>query len=147
MRIVVQRVSEAQVVVAGEVVGKIGKGALVFLAVHKDDDPEKIPWLAQKLVHLRMFHDAQNKMNLSLLDLKAEALIVSQFTLYANCLGGRRPDFFDSAMPDIARPIYDKFVEEVRKLLGHVETGEFGAYMQVSLVNDGPVTFIIDAKS
>ena len=147
MRIVIQRVSEAQVVVANEVVGKIGKGALVFFAVHKDDDPGKILWLAQKLIHLRMFPDTQNKMNLSLLDLKGEALIVSQFTLYGNCLGGRRPDFIDAAPPDIARPIYEKFVEEVLKHLSRVETGQFGAYMQVSLVNDGPITFIIDTKS
>jgi D-aminoacyl-tRNA deacylase len=144
MRMVVQRVKEAKVAVDGKVVGHIGKGVLVFFAVHKDDAPEGTLWLAQKLIHLRIFPDAQGKMNLSLQDLKGSALIVSQFTLYGNCLEGRRPDFIESAPPLKAEPIYKKFIEEVRRDIAHVETGVFGAEMQVNLINDGPVTFIID---
>lgn len=147
MRIVIQRVAKASVSVEGKHVASIGKGALVFFAVHKDDTPDKTLWLAQKLIHLRFFEDDQHKMNFSLHDIKAEVLIVSQFTLYGSCLEGRRPDFIESAPPQIARPIYDKFVAEVNKDHGRVQTGVFGANMQVDLTNDGPVTFIIDTKA
>lgn len=146
MRIVVQRVKEASVKVDGQVVGKIGKGVLALFAVHKEDKPDRTLWLAQKLLHLRMFSDAAGKMNLSVQEAKGEVLVVPQFTLYGNCIEGRRPDFFESAPPDIAKPIYEKFVSEVKHDLGTVQTGVFGAYMEVSLVNDGPVTFIIDSK-
>ncbi len=146
MRIVIQRVAQASVTVDGKVVGAIQKGALVLLGVHKNDDFSKIPWLAQKLIHLRMFHNAEGKMDHSLLDLKADVLIISQFTLYGNCAQGRRPDFFDAAPPALALPIYEQFIAEVRKHIGHVATGIFGADMQVSLVNDGPVTLIIDTQ-
>jgi len=144
MRIVVQRVKEASVKVNGEVVGKIGKGVLVFFAVHKTDSPDKTVWLAQKLVHLRMFCDPQGKMNLPIQEVKGEVLVVPQFTLYGNCIEGRRPDFFESATPDVAKPIYEKFVQEIKHDLGAVQTGIFGADMEVALINDGPVTFIID---
>jgi D-tyrosyl-tRNA(Tyr) deacylase len=146
MRIVVQRVKEAQVKVEGQVVGKIGKGVLVFFAVHKEDTPEKTKWLAQKLIHLRLFPDEHDKMNLSLEDVHGEVLIVSQFTLYGNCIEGRRPDFIEAAPPAIARPIYEKFIDDVKKHIPKVETGVFGAYMEVSLINDGPITFLIDTK-
>lgn len=144
MRVVVQRVKEARVLVEGKIVGSIGKGILVFFAVHKNDTPDKTLWFAQKLINLRIFSDAEGKMNISLLDVKGSALIISQFTLYGNCLESRRPDFLESARPDTAQPIYNKFVEEVKKEIPTVQTGIFGADMEVSLINDGPVTFIID---
>jgi len=144
MRIVIQRVSEAKVTVEEKICGKIGKGLLVLLGLHKNDKPEQTIWLVNKLVNLRIFQDENAKMNLSLKDIKGEALIVSQFTLYGNCTNGRRPDFIDTAPPDIAERIYEKFVKEVEKELGSVQTGKFGAYMEVSLVNDGPVTFILE---
>jgi D-tyrosyl-tRNA(Tyr) deacylase len=145
MRIVIQRVSQASVAVDGKQVAAIGKGALVFFAVHKNDTPDKTLWLAQKLVHLRMFEDEHKKMNLSLHDIKGEILIVSQFTLYGSCLEGRRPAFVESAPASLAEPIYNQFVEQVSHDHGKVQTGVFKACMQVSLTNDGPVTFIIDA--
>jgi D-aminoacyl-tRNA deacylase len=147
VRIVIQRVKEASVTADDQVIGAIGKGALVFFAVQKGDSSVKTLWLAQKLTHLRMFSDHEGKMNLSLKDIKGEVLIVSQFTLYGNCIEGRRPDFIEAASPDVARPIYEKFVQEVKKDIEKVQTGRFGAYMEISLINDGPVTFIIDTKS
>ncbi|HNA61796.1 MAG TPA: D-aminoacyl-tRNA deacylase [Rhabdochlamydiaceae bacterium] len=143
MRLVIQRVLKASVCVEGQVVGEIGLGALVFFGVHKDDSPEKIDWLVQKLIHLRFFSDSAGKMNLSLLDTKGQVLIVSQFTLYADCREGRRPDFGLTAPSAIAKPMYDQFVAETKKHLA-VETGVFGAAMEVSLINDGPVTLILD---
>ncbi len=144
MRIVIQRVSEASVDVEGKTVGKIGKGALVLFAVHKNDEASKTLWLAQKLLHLRMFSDEEDKMNLSLLEVKGEVLIVSQFTLYGSCTEGRRPDFTESAPAALAEPLYEQFVSDVKRHLPAVKTGVFGAYMHVKLTNDGPVTFIID---
>ena len=146
MRIVIQRVESAKVEVDGKTVGSIGKGALVLFGVHKDDAPAQTLWLANKLVNLRMFADALDKMNLSLLDIKGEVLIVSQFTLYGNCSEGRRPEFTASAPPALANSLYEKFILEVRQQNLNVQTGVFGARMKVSLVNDGPVTFILDAK-
>jgi D-tyrosyl-tRNA(Tyr) deacylase len=146
MRIVVQRVLKASVTVEGSVIGEIEKGALVLLGIHKDDAPEQTPWLVNKLSNLRMFKDADDKMNLSLLDIGGSVLVVSQFTLYANCESGRRPDFIDAAHPSKAKDLYDKFIGELRRDIPSVATGSFGADMQVSLVNDGPVTFVIDAK-
>ncbi len=144
MRLLIQRVSQAEVTVQSEVVGSIGKGLLVFLGIHKNDDESKIPFLVQKLVHLRIFSDAAGKMNLSLLDMQGEVLLVSQFTLYGNCMEGRRPDFFSAAPPDRAKELYEVFIEQVKKEAGKVATGVFGAEMQVHLVNDGPVTFIVE---
>ncbi len=144
MRIVIQRVSEASVDVEGKTVGSIGRGSLVFFGAHRDDQASQIPWLASKLVNLRIFSDAQDKMNLSLLDIQGSLLIVSQFTLYGNCREGRRPSLFDAAPPDQARSLYEEFVAEVKKSVP-VQTGIFGAMMQVKLINDGPVTFLIDA--
>lgn len=146
MRIIVQRVIEASVTVDGSIIGKIGRGALVLLGIHKDDFSTQASWLASKLVNLRMFSDAEQKMNLSLLDIQGSVLIISQFTLYGNCQSGRRPDFFDAAQPAKAKELYKRFIEEVRKELPSIATGSFGADMKVSLINDGPVTFVIDAK-
>jgi D-aminoacyl-tRNA deacylase len=143
---VIQKVVNAKVEVDEKTVGSIGKGALVLFGVHKDDQPAQTLWLANKLVNLRMFADAQDKMNLSLLDIQGEALIVSQFTLYGNCSEGRRPEFTASAPPDKASSLYEKFIAEVRQQNIKVETGIFAARMMVSLINDGPVTFILDAK-
>ncbi|MEC7839927.1 MAG: D-aminoacyl-tRNA deacylase [Chlamydiota bacterium] len=147
MRILIQRVKEAKVHVDGEVVGQIDQGILVFLGVHKDDKPADTEWLVKKLVGLRIFEDEQGKMNRNVQDIKGEILVVSQFTLYGNCMNGRRPDFISSMRGDAAEKIYDKFAAEVKQVLGRVETGQFGAMMQVELTNDGPVTFLIDGKT
>ncbi len=146
MRIVIQRVSNAKVEVDTQTVGAIGKGAVILFGVHKEDLPKQTAWLANKLVHLRMFADVQDKMNLSLLDIQGEVLIISQFTLYGNCSEGRRPELTASAPPEMARTLYEKFIHEVAQHKLKVATGVFGARMQVSLINDGPVTFILDAK-
>jgi len=146
MRILIQRVKQAQVDVEGKTVGSIGRGALVFLGVTQGDTADKSEWLASKLIHLRMFEDDQEKMNRSLLDIQGEILIVSQFTLYGDCSEGRRPSFTKAAPPAEAELLYHHFVREVKKSLLPVETGVFRAYMQVSLLNDGPVTFLIDSK-
>lgn len=144
MRLLIQRVKEAKVCVEGKVIGAIGKGLLVFVGVHKKDVPESTKWLVNKLVNLRIFEDKANKMNLSVKDVDGEILVVSQFTLYGNCTNGRRPDFIESAAGPVALQIYEKFVNEIKEEMGKVQTGEFAAHMQVSLVNDGPVTLIID---
>ncbi|MEM1282507.1 MAG: D-aminoacyl-tRNA deacylase [Chlamydiota bacterium] len=144
MRILIQRVKEAYVDVDGQVVGKIGKGVLVFLGLHKDDTESSIPWLVNKLVGLRVFEDEQGKMNLSVKDIGGEVLVVSQFTLYGNCMNGRRPDFISTMRGEDAEQLYDRFVKEVQDIMGSVQSGQFGANMQVHLVNDGPVTFMIE---
>jgi len=144
MRMVIQRVKEAVVRVDGKLVGQIKKGALVLFAVQKTDIPAYTGWMAQKLLSLRYFSDTQGKMNLSLQDTQGGLLIVSQFTLYANCNEGRRPGFEAAAPGAVAQMMYNKFVEEIRQEIQEVQTGVFGANMEVSLVNDGPVTFIVD---
>jgi len=146
MRLVIQRVACAKVEIDGNIVGSIGKGVLVLFGAHKEDTPSQTLWLANKLVNLRLFADPQDKMNLSLLDVQGQALIVSQFTLYGNCAEGRRPEFTASAPSDVAKALYEKFIAEVRDQQIKVETGVFGARMMVSLVNDGPVTLLLDAK-
>ena len=145
MRLVIQRVKQASVEVSGEVCGNIQKGLLVLVGIHKDDQLEDTHWLVNKLIHLRIFEDAQGKMNLNLEDAQGEILIVSQFTLYANCQAGRRPDFLEAAKGAEAKAIYEKFVGEVKEQLGKVQTGIFGAAMEISLCNEGPVTLIIDS--
>ena len=147
MRLLIQRVKQAQVDVEGKAIGSIGAGALVFLGITHTDAPAQSSYLASKLLNLRMFHDAEQKMNLSLLDTRGSILIVSQFTLYADCSEGRRPSFTPAAPPSLAEPLYNHFIAEVRKSNLPVATGSFGANMQVSLLNDGPVTFLIDSKS
>lgn len=144
MRLLIQRVQSARVDVEGTCVGRIERGALAFFAVHQKDTPSQVTLLANKLIHLRIFPDPDDKMNLSLLDIKGSILVVSQFTLYADCSQGRRPSFINSAPPHLARSFYDSFLLEVKKSGLNVEAGIFGAHMQVHLINDGPATFLID---
>ena len=146
MRAVVQRVRQARVVVGEEVVGDIGPGLLVLLGVTHTDTPEQAHWLAEKVVGLRIFNDADGKMNLGLTDVGGGVLVVSQFTLYGDCQKGRRPSFVDAAPPEIAVPRYEDFVNGVRVLGVTTATGRFGAMMRVELVNDGPVTLIVESK-
>ncbi|MFY9213220.1 MAG: D-aminoacyl-tRNA deacylase [Tissierellaceae bacterium] len=146
MRVVVQRVKEASVTVEGEVVGKIGKGLLVLLGVGKEDEAKDLDYLVDKVVGLRIFQDENDKMNLSLMDIGGELLVVSQFTLYGDVRKGKRPSFTDSAHPEIGERLYEEFVVRARDKGLRVETGVFGAHMDVSLVNDGPVTIMIDSK-
>jgi D-aminoacyl-tRNA deacylase len=145
MRAVVQRVQSARVLAAGEVVGAIGQGLLVLLGVAPTDTPAQVQWLADKVVGLRIFADADGKMNRAIADIGGGVLVVSQFTLYGDCRKGRRPSFVGAAAPEIAEPLYEAFLNGVRALGIPVAAGRFGAMMQVELVNDGPVTLIIDA--
>jgi D-aminoacyl-tRNA deacylase len=144
MRALIQRVAHASVSVEGEVVGKIGSGLLIFLAIHPSDTSQELLWMTEKIANLRLFRDAHEKMNLSLIDTKGAALVVSQFTLYSDCTRGRRPDFLQSAPPDIAEPLYNQFIAQMRTYIDRVESGSFGKNMQVELLNDGPVTFLIE---
>ncbi len=144
MRAVVQRVSSASVTVDGAVTGAIDGGVLVLLGVTHDDGPAQIEWLANKVANLRIFEDDAGKMNRSLLDAGLDALVVSQFTLYGDCKKGRRPSFIQAARPEVAAPLYDAFCEALRKQGIGVQTGVFQATMAVSLVNDGPVTLVLD---
>lgn len=144
MKILIQRVSQASVEVEEAVVGSIGFGVLVLVGITHKDTAAQAAWLANKLVNLRIFEDAQGKINHSLIDKQGAALIISQFTLYADCNEGTRPSFTQSAPPEIAKPLYELFADEVRKLGVSVATGIFGAYMKVSLVNDGPVTIMLE---
>jgi D-tyrosyl-tRNA(Tyr) deacylase len=144
MRACIQRVSEASVTVAGEVTGKIGRGLLVLLGVGPQDGAVEVEWLAEKLVHLRIFEDEAGKMNLSLVETGGAMLVVSQFTLFGDARKGRRPSFTDAAPPELAERLYGEFVARIRRLGIDVETGVFRAHMDVALVNDGPVTLWID---
>lgn len=145
MRIVLQRVSRASVTIDGEVVGRVGRGFLLLVGFREGDDEETLRWMAEKVVGLRLFNDEAGKMNLGLEDVGGGLLVVSQFTLYGDTRRGRRPSFIEAASPEIAIPLYERFVEILREILpGRVETGEFGAMMDVELVNDGPVTLILE---
>lgn len=146
MRAVVQRVTSARVTVDGEVVGRIARGFLVLLGVAHDDEQADVVYTAQKLVGLRVFEDDDGKMNRSLTEVGGAMLIVSQFTLYGDCRTGRRPSFIEAAPPEKADSLYRQVVAEVRGQGIHVETGKFQAMMQVELVNDGPVTLLIDSR-
>ncbi|MHC5061920.1 MAG: D-aminoacyl-tRNA deacylase [Planctomycetota bacterium] len=146
MRAVVQRVKEAKVEVAGSIVGKTGKGLLVYLGVGKDDSEKDIEFIADKLVNLRIFADENKKMNLSILDVQGQILLVSQFTLYGDCRKGRRPGFDLAGEPEKAERLYEKTIEAVRRKGVPVETGVFAAHMNVTSINDGPVTFLLDSK-
>jgi len=146
MRAVVQRVSRARVLVGEEVVGEIGRGLVILLGVARSDTAEQATWLADKVVSLRIFQDAQENMNLGLGDVGGAVLVVSQFTLYGDCRKGRRPSFVDAAPPEIAVPLYEAFVNAIKANGIPTATGSFGAMMQVELVNDGPVTLIVDSK-
>ena len=145
MRAVVQRVSQCGVEVDGEVVGSIGPGILVLLGVAKGDEPSAAEYLAGKVANLRIFEDDNGKMNRSLMDIQGEMLVVSQFTLLGDCRKGRRPSFIQAARPDKADRLYQQFVESVRKKGLHVETGQFQAMMAVKLINDGPVTLVLES--
>jgi D-tyrosyl-tRNA(Tyr) deacylase len=148
MRAVIQRVSSASVRVEGQVVGSIGAGLLVLVGKEEADSSEDVDWLAQKLVALRLFADETGPMNASLLQSGGQVLVVSQFTLFASTKKGTRPSWHRAARPDIARPLYEALIIRLSALLGRpVESGRFGAMMEVSLVNDGPVTLIIDTKT
>ncbi|NLO71118.1 MAG: D-tyrosyl-tRNA(Tyr) deacylase [Porphyromonadaceae bacterium] len=148
MRILIQRVSRASVSILGEIFSEIGAGLLVFLGVEHADNEKDIEYLAQKLVNLRIFPDENGVMNLSVLDVKGEVLVVSQFTLHARTRKGNRPSYIDAAKPETSIPLYEKFCVEVEKLLNKpVRSGEFGADMQVELINDGPVTIWMDSKN
>ena len=145
MKLVVQRVKKANVVVNNEVIGEIGQGYMVLLGVAPEDTKQTADFLVQKLVKLRVFEDENNKMNLSIMDVKGELLIISQFTLYADCTQGNRPSFVNAAKPELANELYEYFIEECKKQnIKKVATGKFGADMQVTLQNDGPVTIILE---
>lgn len=146
MRAVVQRVTDARVEVAGKVVGEIGAGVLVLLGVAREDTSTDADYLADKTVNLRVFDDDEGKMNRSLLETAGAMLVVSQFTLYGDVRRGRRPSYSDAAEPEKANQLYEYFVERVRSFGVKVETGVFQAMMKVSLVNDGPVTLLLDSK-
>lgn len=146
LRAVVQRVSRAEVRVGDEKTGKIGQGLCVLLGVHREDQPDDIQWMAEKLVNLRIFEDDSGKMNLSLVDIGGDVLVVSQFTLYGDCRKGRRPSFVDAADPDKARAFYKEFIDRVRSMGVHAEEGVFQAMMDVELTNQGPVTLVVDSR-
>ena len=146
MKLLVQRVSSAQVDVDSKTVGKINNGFLVLIGVTHTDTKEIADYLVKKLCNLRVFKDENSKMNLSIKDVDGELLIVSQFTLYADCQHGNRPSFVNSAKPDMANELYEYFVERCRREVKNVETGIFGADMKVSLLNDGPVTIMLEKE-
>ncbi|MCX8089402.1 MAG: D-aminoacyl-tRNA deacylase [Verrucomicrobiae bacterium] len=147
MRAVIQRVSDARVSIGGALKAAIGPGLLVLLAVEETDSEEDIAWLSGKIVRLRIFDDAEGVMNRSVLEVGGDILVVSQFTLYASTRKGNRPSWSRAARPEVAVPLYEKFVARLSEALGKpVQTGEFGAHMAVSLTNDGPVTILVDTK-
>ena len=146
MKVVLQRVSEAMVTVEGRIAGRIGRGLMLLVGVGQEDTERDLEWMADKLAGLRIFEDDAGKMNLSVEDVEGAVLSVSQFTLYGDCRKGRRPSFMDAARPETAEKLYDQFNERLRSKGLRVETGVFGAMMDVSLVNDGPVTLILDSR-
>ena len=146
MRAVVQRVQSAKVTVDNEITGSIAQGLAVLVGIHPDDGPEEIRWMSDKLINLRIFEDDEGKMNLSLADIGKEMLIVSQFTLYGDCRKGRRPGYSGAAPPEVAEPLYLQLVDEIRSRNMTVATGQFQAAMKVELVNDGPVTLLLDSE-
>ena len=143
MKIVLQRVKEASVTIDGEIHGAIGKGYMILVGFNEEDNHEIIDRLVEKVIHLRVFEDENQKMNRSLLDVEGSILSISQFTLYADCRKGRSPSFINAAKPDISSPLYDYFNECLRNQGIHVETGIFGADMKCALINDGPVTIVL----
>ena len=148
MKIVVQRVSEASVTIEGEIVSQIKIGLLILIGVEKEDSKEDVIWLTNKVANLRIFNDQENVMNTSLIDVDGEAIVVSQFTLQASTKKGNRPSYLKAAKHEISIPLYEFFVSQLEDKLGKkVGTGEFGSDMKVSLINDGPVTIIIDSKN
>ena len=147
MKVVIQRVSKASVTIEGEKVASIGQGLLILLGIIDQDNQDDISWLTKKITNLRIFNDENGIMNKSLLEVDGNAIVVSQFTLYANTRKGNRPSYIKAAKPDVAIPLYELFVKQLEMDLGKkVQTGEFGADMKVELLNDGPVTIIIDTN-
>ncbi|MEH0158354.1 D-aminoacyl-tRNA deacylase [Limibacter armeniacum] len=145
---VIQRVSEANVTIENQVKGEIAQGLMVLLGIGHDDSQEDIDWLVKKVVNMRIFSDKDDKMNLSLMDVNGGLLLISQFTLHASTKKGNRPSFIEAAKPDIAIPLYEKTIQAFEKSMGKpIQTGEFGADMKVGLVNDGPVTIVVDTKN
>ena len=147
MRAVIQRVTRARVTIEDRIAGEIGRGLLILLGITHDDTPGDAEYLAAKIVALRIFDDADGKMNVSVRDAGGGLLVVSQFTLYGDVRRGLRPSWSDAAVPEVAEPLYEDFVDRCRKLIQPVETGSFRAMMQVELVNDGPVTLVIDSRN
>jgi len=147
MKAVIQRVREASVAVAGERVGAIGPGLVVLVGIGREDTVRDIDWMVDKIINLRIFEIEEGRLDKSLLDTGGSLLLVSQFTLYGDCRKGRRPSFSDAMRPEEARDAFDLFVEKTRKIVGHVETGVFQASMDLSLVNVGPVTIILDSRA
>ena len=145
MKFVIQRVTEANVKVDGEIIGEIGKGFMVLIGVGEDDTREIAAKMVKKMTGLRIFEDENGKTNLSLADVGGQMLLISQFTLYANCRKGNRPSFIEAGAPDKANEMYEYIIEECKKVVPVVERGQFGADMKVSLVNDGPFTIILDS--
>ncbi len=145
MRIVIQRVSMAKVTVENSILGEIQKGLLILVGITTGDTDEKAAWLAEKAASLRIFPDSNGKMNLDVVEAKGEILVVSQFTLYGDCSKGRRPSFINAARPEIAEPLYKHFIQKLKLLGIRTHTGKFGVDMKVELVNDGPVTLVVDA--
>ncbi|MCT4631048.1 D-aminoacyl-tRNA deacylase [Winogradskyella sp.] len=148
MKVVIQRVSEASVIINSKTVTSIDEGFLILLGIVNEDNQEDIDWLCKKIANLRVFPDENGIMNTSLLDAKGDVIVVSQFTLHASTKKGNRPSYIKAAKPDVAIPLYEKFKEKLQLEIGKpIQTGEFGADMKVHLVNDGPVTIIIDSKN
>ena len=147
MRVVLQRVSQAEVSVSGETIGRVGPGLLALVAVSRWDDENDLVWMARKIVDLRVFDDENGNLNLGLRDIRGQLLVVSQFTLYGDCKKGRRPSYSNAAPPAEAEALYNRFVEIVREAVPDVQTGKFQAAMEVRLVNDGPVTLILDSRA
>ncbi|ATL43952.1 D-aminoacyl-tRNA deacylase [Elizabethkingia sp. HX WHF] len=147
MKVVIQRVSESEVVVENQSVGKIGKGFMLLIGIDENDEKQDADWLVQKILNLRVFGDEEGKLNLSILDIKGELLCISQFTLIADYKKGNRPSFIKAAKPDKAIPLFEYFKEKVAKSGLKTESGIFGADMKVSLANDGPVTIVMDSKT
>ncbi|SMO58698.1 D-tyrosyl-tRNA(Tyr) deacylase [Saccharicrinis carchari] len=147
MKVVVQRVIEASVKITNTTTASIKNGLVVLVGISQSDEQDDIEWLCKKIVNLRIFDDEEGKMNRSLLDVNGEMIVVSQFTLQANTKKGNRPSYIQAAQPELALPLYQSFVKQMEQMLNKpVKTGEFGAHMQVSLTNDGPVTIIIDSS-
>ncbi len=145
MKAVVQRVSQAEVIIGGESVARIGGGLLALVAISRQDTEKELHWMARKIVDLRIFDDSDGKLNLSLRDVRGQLLVVSQFTLYGDCKKGRRPSYIDAAPPAEAAKMYEQFIAIVRELVPDVKTGQFQAMMEVTLTNSGPVTLILES--
>lgn len=147
MRALTQRVSRAKVAIGGKTVGEIDKGLVILLGVCQEDTEKEADFLAEKVANLRIMADSQGKMNLSIKDIGGEILVVSQFTLYADASGGRRPSFIKAANPELAKRLYERFIEKLEELgVAKIETGRFGEYMEVEIINDGPVTMMLDTE-